>query len=157
MTRLIRHIRVNAIAYCALFVALGGTSYAAVSIPRNSVGSNQLRNGSVTEKKLNRNSIPGYVAFWAKIYSSGRVLASSAPAKTSGWTGLGGNISFRGELPNNCFPVAAIGAPAISNGYVSTVTSSSDSGSTGISLNLGGNVLNGQRQALSVNVAEICP
>jgi hypothetical protein len=45
----------------------------------------------------------------------------------------------------------------VSNGYVSTVDSSSASGRTGISLNLGGNTLNGQRQPLSVNVAEICP
>ena len=145
------------IGVIALFVALGGTGYAAINLPAGSVSTRQLRNGAVTAKKLDRDSIGGYVAFWAKVYTTGRVLASSAPAKSSGWSGLGGNISFRGELPNSCFPVAAIGAPAISNGYVSTVTSSSASGSTGISLNLGGNVLNGQRQPLSVNVAEICP
>jgi hypothetical protein len=36
-------IRKNLIAYLALFVALGGTSYAAVSLPGNSVGTRQLR------------------------------------------------------------------------------------------------------------------
>ena len=157
MKKTIGHLRANAIAYLALFVALGGTGYAAVSIPAGSVGTRQLRNGAVTAGKLDGRSITGYVAFWAKVYTTGRVLASSAPAKTSGWSGIGGNISFRGELPNGCFPVAAIGAPVVSNGYVSTVDSSSASGRTGISLNLGGNTLNGQRQPLSVNVAEICP
>jgi hypothetical protein len=36
MSRLLTHARDNAIAYLALFVALGGTSYAAIKLPRNS-------------------------------------------------------------------------------------------------------------------------
>jgi hypothetical protein len=41
------------IGIIALFVALGGTSYAAVvSVPRNSVGTAQLKNGAVTAKKI---------------------------------------------------------------------------------------------------------
>ncbi len=38
----------NAVAYLALFVALGGTSYAAVQLPKNSVGSAQIGDGSVS-------------------------------------------------------------------------------------------------------------
>jgi len=37
----------NVMATTAVFVALGGTSYAAITLPRNSVGSNQIRNESV--------------------------------------------------------------------------------------------------------------
>jgi hypothetical protein len=37
----------NVIATIALFVALGGSSYAAIALPRNSVGTNQLRTGAV--------------------------------------------------------------------------------------------------------------
>jgi len=37
----------------ALIVALGGTSYAAFSLPKNSVGTKQLKNGAVTKAKLN--------------------------------------------------------------------------------------------------------
>jgi hypothetical protein len=40
------------ISVIALFVALGGTSYAAITIPTNSVGTAQLKNGAVTAAKL---------------------------------------------------------------------------------------------------------
>src|SRR4051794_8648289 len=41
----------------ALFVALGGTTYAATSLPKNSVGTAQLRTGAVTKKKINKKTI----------------------------------------------------------------------------------------------------
>jgi hypothetical protein len=44
------------VAYVALFVALGGTTYAAVSLPKNSVGTKQLKDGAVTSSKLNANA-----------------------------------------------------------------------------------------------------
>jgi hypothetical protein len=37
----------NVTAGLALFIALGGTSYAAITLPRNSVGTNQLRTGAI--------------------------------------------------------------------------------------------------------------
>jgi hypothetical protein len=37
----------NVVATLALFVALGGSSYAAFVLPANSVGTQQLRNGAV--------------------------------------------------------------------------------------------------------------
>ncbi len=40
------------VSIIALVVALGGTSYAAFSVPRNSVGSRQLRKNAVTTKKI---------------------------------------------------------------------------------------------------------
>ncbi len=42
----------NVVATLALFVALGGSSYAALTLPSRSVGTRQLRNGSVTVPKL---------------------------------------------------------------------------------------------------------
>jgi hypothetical protein len=42
----------NVIATLALFIALGGASYAAVKLPRNSVGAKQLKKGAVTPAKL---------------------------------------------------------------------------------------------------------
>ena len=43
------------VATLALVVALGGTGYAALAIPRNSVGTRQLRNDAVTDPKI----VPG--------------------------------------------------------------------------------------------------
>jgi hypothetical protein len=53
----LRHLRRNAIAYLALFVALGGTSYAATALPRNSVGPGQLRADAVTATKVKNHSL----------------------------------------------------------------------------------------------------
>lgn len=45
------------IACIALVVALGGTSYAAIKLPRNSVDTKQLRNSAVTAPKLATKSV----------------------------------------------------------------------------------------------------
>ena len=46
------------ISLIALFVALGGTSYAAITLaPRNSVGSAQVINGSLLKKDLNKKTV----------------------------------------------------------------------------------------------------
>jgi hypothetical protein len=45
------------VALLALFVALGGSSYAALQIPRGSVGTKQLKNGAVTSPKVKNNSL----------------------------------------------------------------------------------------------------
>jgi hypothetical protein len=43
----------NVMATIAVFLVLGGGAYAATSLPKNSVGSKQLKNGSITPAKLN--------------------------------------------------------------------------------------------------------
>ena len=45
------------ISVIALFVALGGASYAVVSVPNNSVGPKQLKKNSVGPKQLKKNSV----------------------------------------------------------------------------------------------------
>jgi hypothetical protein len=47
----------NVIATVALFVALGGGAYAALKVPKNSVGSAQIRNGKVKAPDLARGSV----------------------------------------------------------------------------------------------------
>ena len=47
----------NVTATMALFIALGGTGYAAVQLPRNSVGSSQIRSGAVSKSELHRGAI----------------------------------------------------------------------------------------------------
>jgi hypothetical protein len=48
------------VAVVALFVAMSGAGYAAVSIPRNSVGSNQLKNSAVTNHKIKNGSVGNF-------------------------------------------------------------------------------------------------
>jgi hypothetical protein len=46
-----------AVALTALFVALGGTGYAAIKLPSNSVGAKQIKKSAVTNKKLGANAV----------------------------------------------------------------------------------------------------
>src|SRR3954468_921128 len=47
----------NVVATLALFIALGGTTYAATSLPRNSVGQAQIRTNSVGVSELRRSAV----------------------------------------------------------------------------------------------------
>ena len=53
------HVRHNIVAYLALFVALGGSAYAAASLPKDSVGTKQLKNRAVTNPKLAKGAVRG--------------------------------------------------------------------------------------------------
>jgi hypothetical protein len=57
-SRLRRHIgSAHVIALIALFVALGGSAYAAFNLPKNSVGPKQLKRGAVTPPKLAHSTV----------------------------------------------------------------------------------------------------
>src|SRR5919204_4866467 len=45
------------VAFLALLVALAGTSYAAIQLPANSVGTKQLKKNAVTGKKVKNRSL----------------------------------------------------------------------------------------------------
>ena len=55
--RLARPSPAMVVALTALFVALGGGAYAAISLPKNSVGAKQLKKNAVTGKKIKRNAV----------------------------------------------------------------------------------------------------
>jgi hypothetical protein len=122
VTKFLTHVKHNLVAYLALFVALGGTSYAAINLPAGSVGSKQLRSGAVTNKKLAQGavgaadldpkSIAGYVRAYVQISAQGQIFASSPRAKVLGaWqTSIpapdGGTIQWSRPLPADCFALA---------------------------------------------------
>ncbi|HTA96536.1 MAG TPA: hypothetical protein VK730_02705 [Solirubrobacteraceae bacterium] len=68
---MIAYLRRHHIGIIALFVALGGTSYAATQLPANSVGTRQIRPGAVTPSKLS----PGVDA----------LLHKAAPKAEAAW------------------------------------------------------------------------
>ncbi|HWF51567.1 MAG TPA: hypothetical protein VG294_13090 [Solirubrobacteraceae bacterium] len=108
MKRLTDHLRANVIGYLALFVALGGTGYAAVSIPRGSVGTRQLRNGAVTPVKLGK-GIAGSVRAWAIVGPTGKVIAGGGRPRVLAPLGRGVyTIDWGVPIPNPCATVATV-------------------------------------------------
>ena len=106
---LLHHIRRNVIAYLALFVALGGTSYAAFSVPANSVGPNQIRNHSISPVKLNRGRFGAYVRYWAQIAPGGRLAGGWPHGAYVSWSSAydTGLLGWRAPIASGCFPVAS--------------------------------------------------
>lgn len=77
ITRAVKHFRQNAVAYLALFVALGGTSYAAVNLPAGSVGARALKNHSITPVKFDPRFINGSIRAWVVAAPNGSIQASA--------------------------------------------------------------------------------
>ena len=126
MSKVVRHLRQNVIAYLALFVALGGTSYAAIAIPRNSVGAKQLRNHSIDPVKLDRNAFGGYVRLWARVSADGKLIASQPKATVVSWFPpgsqfIGGQLHWAAPISANCFPLTnteTLGGASYGSGQV---------------------------------------
>jgi hypothetical protein len=57
LSRGVSHLRHNTVAYLALTIALGGTSYAAAQLPRNSVGADQIRPDAVGSSELRTGAV----------------------------------------------------------------------------------------------------
>lgn len=123
MTRAIRHLRANAIAYLALFVALGGTSYAAASLPAGSVGNRQLRNHSIDPDKLNPRYIKGNIRIWASVSASGRVLAGGRGVKVVPQGSVPGDYLISPArtssvaMPRRCASVSSVDDTSAVPGY----------------------------------------
>src|SRR5438105_4804076 len=110
MKRFLDHLRANVVGYLALFIALGGTSYA-LTVPAGSVGSRQLKNHSVTPIKLDKGKIAGYVRAWAVIQGGTQVVASRPRAKVLDWdpTSDTGDISWGRSISGTCIPLTSGG------------------------------------------------
>lgn len=161
MNRILGHIRHNVVAYLALFVALGGTSYAAVSLPRNSVGARQLRNHSITAVKLNQKSIAASVRAWVKLQWNGSrmVALESSSRVTVTTTGSGEAVSWPHQhFARQC--VVSVTPQVTLNGNVTTgyVSASFDpTNPPGAFLSLFGVGTNAVRSPQAADVLVFCP
>ena len=120
MLKILPFIRQNAIALLALFVALGGASYAAVSI-----NGSQIRNHTINAVKLNPKSISASISAWAIIFGDTlHVTAGPASSKIRvSTTGVGESITWtHRRFAQNCLPMATSMAPVTSGGYGSAST-----------------------------------
>ncbi len=104
MSRFFTHIRTNAIAYTALFVALSGTAVAASSaVKPNSIGTKQLRNRAVTGAKVALHTLTG--ANVAKASLTGYNIRSTTlgivpnAAHLAGLTSAAYQRTIRGRCP----------------------------------------------------------
>lgn len=85
MNRLLTYVRRHHLGLLALFIALGGTSYAAVKLPNNSVGSAQIRTGAVGSSEVRDGSLT------SKDFKKGTVAQGAAGAQgPKGETGATG-------------------------------------------------------------------
>ena len=84
----------NVIALLALFIALGGTSYAVTALPKNSVGTQQLKKNAVTGVKVKNGSLSS-ADFAAGTLLKGDTGASGATGAT-GATGPQGATGAAG-------------------------------------------------------------
>jgi hypothetical protein len=120
VTKILNHIRGQYLGAIALFIALGGTSYAALELPAGSVHTRQIHNGAVTNKKLARGSvapanlshrtIAGYMRAYAQIGPGGQLIASRPGAHLLYWNTTGptpgGQINWNRPIPASCFALA---------------------------------------------------
>lgn len=140
----LRHVRANAVGYLALFIALGGTSYAAVPLPRNSVGTAQIKKSAVTSAKVKNGSLAAADLSKAARKSLRGKAGPKGPAGAKGDPGLSNGVAggdLVGTYPNPAIAAGAVttsklaGVPHVSLG-LSASQSVADDTSTPLSLDL---------------------
>jgi Collagen triple helix repeat (20 copies) len=94
MTRIRRHMPSPAmvLSSVALIVAMAGTAYAAIGIPKNSVGTAQIREGAVTREKIAKNTLRALKGARGPAGAPGRAGA----AGQTGASGAAGNQGAAG-------------------------------------------------------------
>ncbi len=117
----------NIMATIAVFIALGGVSYAAVTLPKNSVGRAQIKRNAVTGLKVNGSSLAGSDIRNSSLTGSdvkdGSLTAKDFNGSVQGAKGPSGAQGPKGDS-------GADGAPGPSDAYVSHVAGGVDSSTT---------------------------
>ena len=108
-----------AVAITALLVALSGTSYAAFSVPRNSVGTKQLKNNAVTTSKIRNGAVTA-----AEINTSGLTVPQATDANTLQGEGPS---SFAAARVETAHVVGAVGQPAYENDWTPPLAATDES------------------------------
>lgn len=115
-TSLIRLLRAHAVGWVALVVALGGTSYAAVQLPRNSVGAAQVKRNAITSAKVKNGTLVA-ADFKKGVLAAGKAVAVAVagpggPAGPQGVRGESGATGAQGA-PGPAGPAGGQSAPAL--------------------------------------------
>jgi len=133
--KILSYLSHHAIAILALvcsLLALAGASYAAIQLPKNSVGNAQIKQGAVAPPKFSK-QVGGYVRLYAKLTPAGKIIYASPGAKVTQWapssTGIIGLISWPHQAASNkaCSALATAGSPP--QGPISATVGASRTGS----------------------------
>jgi hypothetical protein len=115
------------VACAALVIALGGVSYAATVLPKDSVGSAQLRKGSVSHAKLHRNAVTGTQVkdgtLTAADFKAGQLRAGAAgPQGPQGPKGDAGPAGPPGAAATKLFAAVRVDGSIAHGSGVTAVT-----------------------------------
>lgn len=105
-------VRKQPVAYLALFIALGGTAYAASSLPPDSVGTRALKDGAVTDAKVREHSL-GARVFAAGALPTLRTEVMIAPQPTCSPYGCSAQVGESVSLTAPC----PSGTQVVGGGY----------------------------------------
>jgi hypothetical protein len=125
-TSIIGYVRRHHLGLLALFIALGGTAYAAghQTAPKNSVIAKSIHKGAVTRSKLAKNSVDG-----SKVKNHSLTGADLAPgsigtvpnASSLGGTAAGGYVKGASQIPAGGDLAGTYDKPLVQVGKVSTI------------------------------------
>jgi hypothetical protein len=125
------------ISLIALFVALGGTGYAALSLPKNSVGAKQLKKNAVTGSKIKKNAV------------------TSSKVKNHSLTGADIKLGALGTVPSAAH--ANVADSATNAGHATTADSAANATGLAGSLASGQTLIGYVDSAGHVDPGEIAP
>lgn len=109
----------NVVACLALFIALGGVSYAAVKLPKNSVSTKQIKKNAVTESKIRKSAVTGAKIRTKTIRGSdlgdNTVTGTQINEATLGEVPSAASATSAGSARNRFTIVKRVGATAANN------------------------------------------
>jgi hypothetical protein len=112
----------NMMATVAVFIALGGASYAALKVPKNSVGAKQLKKNAVTTAKVKNGAVTGEkiaVSTLPTVPSATRAdHAVSAETATGAGTAINANHADNLAPPEPVHYIGAPGEPKFFGSYI---------------------------------------
>jgi hypothetical protein len=156
---IVSHLRSNAVAYVALFAALGGTSYAALQLAPGSVTTTDLANGAVTRGKLAAHSVrernvvkSSLTAADFKPGALRNALGHRGPAGRAGATGAAGPVGAPGHDGNASVVLRARGTAQVTAPH----GSATDIPLTGTNWSQGANDLNLVTGAVTMQTPSSC-
>jgi hypothetical protein len=123
------------VALVALLVALGGTGYAAFSVPSNSVGTKQLKNGAVATSKIKNRAVTAQ-----KINAAGLTVPNATNAKRAASAEAAKSAAEAAAVGHNTVRMIHVNVPVPASGSTSrqlfkldglTITHSCESAGSG--------------------------